>query len=200
MTKNSNIIVSIDDYNEGNTRLAQRILDIGITPLFYIQTMAQGAKEQITELSRIGVDVGSHTMTHPSDIKRLGIEEQRTEIETSKRQIEQWTGKECKHFAYPRGRYNDDTVELVKNAGYETARTTIILKSAWDDNYRMPATIHVSKQRKEYEGRPWDMLADFYWSHCKRTGETFHIWGHALEMQREGTTEDFLTFLRKITV
>jgi hypothetical protein len=42
----------------------------------------------------------------------------------SKKKLEDWFGREVKHFAFPSGYYNDLLVELVIEAGLTTAATT----------------------------------------------------------------------------
>jgi len=48
-------------------------------------------------------------------------EQQRWEIETSKRQLEEWLGRPVRWFAYPYGSGNFVTRQLVKEAGFEVA-------------------------------------------------------------------------------
>lgn len=187
--------ISIDDYHPGNQELAAAILAAGFIPTFFIETMTPGARQQITDLSRMGIDIGSHTMHHPSDIKRLNPEQTRTEVRESKKQIEEWTGKPCVHFAYPRGRYNDATIEEIKAAGYKSSRTTQVFKQSMPEPFKYGTTIHVCNIRPEYKGRDWLTLAAFYLQHTARHGGTFHIWGHYEEMQREGQLENFINFL-----
>ena len=42
----------------------------------------------------------------------------------SKQQVEALTGVKCRSFAYPFGRFSDETIELVKAAGFSCAVTT----------------------------------------------------------------------------
>ncbi|TRY30820.1 polysaccharide deacetylase family protein [Aliiglaciecola sp. M165] len=83
--------------------------------------------EQIKQLSQLNIEIGAHTVNHPI-LKVLSAEQQQHEINESKSQLEAWTDKPVKHFAYPNGAYGkdltDETVNLVKKAGYETAVVT----------------------------------------------------------------------------
>ncbi|WJG10457.1 polysaccharide deacetylase family protein [Aliiglaciecola sp. LCG003] len=83
--------------------------------------------QQVKQLADCGVEIGGHTVNHPI-LKVLSPEQQFDEVSRCKAQLEQWTGKPVKHFAYPNGSYGkdltDETVELVKKAGYETAVVT----------------------------------------------------------------------------
>ncbi|GAA0856947.1 polysaccharide deacetylase family protein [Aliiglaciecola litoralis] len=83
--------------------------------------------EQVKQLADTGVEIGGHTVNHPI-LKVLSTEQQFDEISRCKQQLEGWTGKAVKHFAYPNGSYGkdltDETVALVKQAGYQTAVVT----------------------------------------------------------------------------
>jgi glycosyltransferase involved in cell wall biosynthesis/peptidoglycan/xylan/chitin deacetylase (PgdA/CDA1 family) len=68
-------------------------------------------------------DIGSHTETHP--ILPLCTEEEvEREIVLSRERVSDLTNVLCRHFSYPNGDYTDREVELVRRAGYSTARTT----------------------------------------------------------------------------
>ncbi|WP_099035953.1 polysaccharide deacetylase family protein [Lacimicrobium alkaliphilum] len=83
--------------------------------------------EQIRMLSDKGIAIGAHTVNHPI-LKVLSPEEQKWEIENSKAQLQDWTGSEIHHFAYPNGMLgkdlDEDTVEYVKQAGFHSAVVT----------------------------------------------------------------------------
>lgn len=70
------------------------------------------------------LELGAHTMTHPY-LNRLSIEKQEREIIGSRSILSEITGKPVRYFAYPGGEYSEDTVELVKTAGYEAAFAVI---------------------------------------------------------------------------
>lgn len=76
--------------------------------------------QQVIEMSRSGVDIGSHTMTHPF-LSRLGRQELRDELAGSKRAIEEKTGRQVSVVAYPNGQEQDFTQEvkqMAREAGY----------------------------------------------------------------------------------
>lgn len=82
--------------------------------------------EQIREMADAGIEFGAHTVSHPI-LSRLTIERQREEIVCSKRAIENSLSRPVSGFAYPNGRpedYNDDSLALLKEAGYQWAVTT----------------------------------------------------------------------------
>ena len=71
-----------------------------------------------------GMDVGSHTRTHPK-LTELPPDEARAQIAESKRELEK--GLDCKvnHFCYPYGWFSTDHRDMVEQAGYRTATTTV---------------------------------------------------------------------------
>ena len=58
--------------------------------------------DAIRELGRAGFDFGAHTVTHP-DLTKLADDRAREEVLSSKRQIEDATGRPVRCFAYPYG-------------------------------------------------------------------------------------------------
>lgn len=79
--------------------------------------------EQIREMSRQGIEIGSHTCTHP----RLAMTDDADllyEIGGSKKRIESMLGEEVESFCYPHGSqvdFDDRAKALVKEAGYRNA-------------------------------------------------------------------------------
>ena len=69
---------------------------------------------EVKELSENGVEVGSHTMTHP-DLTKIDIEAARNEIMDSKAAIEDALGRAVTTFAYPFGRYNAEVKDIMKH-------------------------------------------------------------------------------------
>ena len=83
--------------------------------------------DEVRELNREGVDIGSHTVTHPimTQISEEGAEQ---EIRDSKRLLEQQLDHPVRHFCYPNGSAEDfsPAIErMVQEAGFVSATTTI---------------------------------------------------------------------------
>ena len=74
-------------------------------------------KMQINEMSRAGIEFGSHTVTHP-DLAHCSPEKMRNEFVDSKQTIEQWTGKAIISCAYPYGSVNKSIKATAAEAGY----------------------------------------------------------------------------------
>jgi peptidoglycan/xylan/chitin deacetylase (PgdA/CDA1 family) len=82
------------------------------------------SREDVLEISAHGIEFGSHTVNH-KHLHQISTDEATFEIVESKKQIEDLTQKECKTFCYPAGFYSEPVKEIVKNAGYIAAFTTI---------------------------------------------------------------------------
>ena len=71
------------------------------------------------------VDFQPHTQFHPI-LPHCTETECRQEILGSKMDLEKLLGIECSHFSYPNGDYTEREIEVVKAAGFRSARTTDI--------------------------------------------------------------------------
>lgn len=73
-----------------------------------------------------GQEVGAHGLTH-SNLSKQSPEQQVKEISLSKEKLESlFTGiGSVRHFCYPYGAYDQNSLQAVKAAGYITATTTV---------------------------------------------------------------------------
>lgn len=67
---------------------------------------------QIREMHAGGVDFGAHTLTHP-DLTRLSAARIEVEVSESKRIIEDGLGASVSSFAYPFGRYDQRSRDII---------------------------------------------------------------------------------------
>ena len=74
------------------------------------------------ELSDSGMELGSHTLTHP-DLRSLDDETLARELQESKAVVEELTGRPCRTLAYPYGLHDERVTRAVAEAGYELAFT-----------------------------------------------------------------------------
>jgi peptidoglycan/xylan/chitin deacetylase (PgdA/CDA1 family) len=79
---------------------------------------------QIRQWIKAGHAIGSHTLTH-APLTRLSVRDAREEIAGSKKKLEDKFGVAVDHFCYPYGDCNDVARDLVAEAGYRTACTTL---------------------------------------------------------------------------
>ncbi len=69
--------------------------------------------EQISELSRSGIDFGAHSISHP-DLSTLATIQAEQEIAGSKAQIQERIGRPVEFFAYPYGRWSPEVRDLAR--------------------------------------------------------------------------------------
>lgn len=83
---------------------------------------------QIRKMQEASIEFGSHTMNHPI-LSTLTIDQAKAEIFESKRILENYLDVPVRFFAYPKGKkdehYDDITIQLVIDAGYDAAVTTV---------------------------------------------------------------------------
>lgn len=70
------------------------------------------------------VTLGTHTATHPV-LASLPVNEQRAEVETSKRVLEQLTEHPVTELSYPHGDYSPTTISVARRLGFEIACTNL---------------------------------------------------------------------------
>ena len=120
--------------------------------------------KELKDLSILkGVDIGSHTKSHPR-LTGCNDKKIKEELEYSKKYLEDLIGKEVNTFAYPHGDYNDKVKNMVGESGYKYARTSrfsicdysqdkLLLNSTeiWDKD-------NIKTFRQKIEGH-WDWLS-----------------------------------------
>jgi peptidoglycan/xylan/chitin deacetylase (PgdA/CDA1 family) len=79
---------------------------------------------QLKELLNSGMEIGSHTMSHPN-LKKLNSSQLIYEIEKSKTILEKNLNYRIEVFAYPYGIFDSRIIEAVGKANYRMARTTV---------------------------------------------------------------------------
>jgi peptidoglycan/xylan/chitin deacetylase (PgdA/CDA1 family) len=110
--------------------------------------------DMIRALSRQGVEIGAHTVSHPI-LTSLADATAMHEIAESKRQLEAIVGKAVRYFAYPNGKHGMDFderhVAMARQAGFAAAFTTALgAAAAADDRFALPRS------------RPWDTTRPLY--------------------------------------
>lgn len=100
------------------------------------------SSEQIADLASRGMEIGSHTCSHPI-LTRIDDDSAKFEIVNAKRVLEEISQRPVCYFAYPNGVPEDDYdqrhVRMVEDAGYDAAFST-----AWgvavegSDRFQLP--------------------------------------------------------------
>lgn len=177
------IVTSWDDGDELDIKTAELLSKYKLPGIFYIANRTNHLKEsEIYFLSRF-FQIGGHTTSHPEDMKTLTGEVLAGDIETNKVWLENIIGKPINSFCYPSGRYNEETIEKAKAAGFVEGRTTIGMNTDEPtDLFRIKPTIHVRPDK--YEGRNWLEVAKEQYNVAKEKDGYYHIWGHSWEVEK----------------
>ncbi len=77
--------------------------------------------DEVRVLHEAGMEIGSHSKSHQY-MTRQDAEEQMFEVTQSKKILEEKLDSKVETFAYPYGLFNADMQDMLKDAGYTTAR------------------------------------------------------------------------------
>jgi len=80
-------------------------------------------RDQIIEIENGGVEIGSHTLSHPNLVSSPDTKVT-SEVKDSKKYLEDIIGKNIISFCYPSGKFSRTTEALINSSGYEFAVTT----------------------------------------------------------------------------
>lgn len=142
------VVITLDDGDDSQYEYALPLLEkYGLTATFFIYPNAIGKSrfltwEQLGEAVAQGMAVGSHAATHPFLTKTTDEKELEREIAGSKRWLAERLGVEVKYFSHPFGLTDERVNDLVRQAGYQAART--LSWETWnkvDDLYALRAVI-----------------------------------------------------------
>lgn len=186
--------ISFDDASQGDADLADMLVKYGMESqtVFYWPVLPGAVNEpkhrkslSIDQMRNIAqtFEIGSHTVTH-RHLTRISIDEAKYEIKQSKVDLEKMFSHPIRKFCYPRGYANPEIQEIVKDAGYDSARGVTVGHVQHSQNpYYENTSVHVGCDRKEYGGKPWyDYAIDMLETASQTEDSVFHMWGHAYEL------------------
>lgn len=130
IAKKSVVLTFDDGYEDFYTYALPLLKKYQIKATIYIVYDFIGRKGFLneTELKEIAasnlVEIGSHTLDHVG-LKQMQATFARAQVIDSKKKLENLLGTEIKTFAYPYGSFGQDTIDLVKEAGYTAAVSVI---------------------------------------------------------------------------
>ena len=124
------VVITFDDGYADNYKYAYPILkefEIKATIFVIADTIDEDNNylnsQQIKELQNNGIDIQDHTCQH-IELDKLTYEKQLETLNKSKEYLEKLLNKKVNYISYPYGKYNEDTIKAVKDAGYLMGFTT----------------------------------------------------------------------------
>ncbi len=130
ITKPTNqIVLTFDDGYLGVYKNKGFFVNQGLKPTIFLITGAIGKRtfmgsDQIHELQNHGFVFQSHTHSHP-DLNLLNDEQLLDEFSKSNAILEKLLKKEVKEICFPKGFFNDRTVELAYKCGYKVLYSSL---------------------------------------------------------------------------
>jgi len=204
------VTTSWDDGHSGDLRLAELLARRGVVGTFYWTVdhaeFTYPGPAEMRDLLGMGMEIGSHTMTHP-DLTKLDDTKLKWELEASKLFLEDYVQRPMRTFCYPFGYFNRRVRDAVAAAGYGLARTTEAFRtSPGPDPQLLPVTMQVyphgmkshlahAVRRRNFAGLSnWlirhrgttdlDSIVGRALDHVRANGGVLHIWGHSWELER----------------
>jgi peptidoglycan/xylan/chitin deacetylase (PgdA/CDA1 family) len=205
------VTTSWDDGHPLDLRIADLLGRYGITGTFYVPKQASWPVMSCVEIRNLGsrFEIGSHLLEHRT-LDRLMDGQAREQLSSSREWVEQVTGKPCRTLCFPGGRYRHGQLTLVREAGYQSARTTELLSTDFPRRVEGLALISTTVQayphsplayaknalkrrtwgnlvhtRGLFYGRAWLELARKLFERTLIRGGVFHLWGHSWEIEQE---------------
>jgi peptidoglycan/xylan/chitin deacetylase (PgdA/CDA1 family) len=209
------LTTSWDDGHPLDLRVADLLTKYDLKGTFYVPSENWGdilSARQIGELAK-KFEVGAHTVHHVA-LTSLADDAAREEILGSKRGIEEITGKPCRIFCFPMGRFERRHLAMLREAGFTAARTVELFSLASPRNKSGLALIPTTVQAYPHSPiaywkncakrfkvnnlphllrfgatRAWESAAISILQSARERGGVFHLWGHSSEIQESGQWE-----------
>jgi peptidoglycan-N-acetylglucosamine deacetylase len=210
--KDLTLTTSWDDGHPLDLRIAELLNKHGLPGTFYVPlqnsrpTMSSSAIRELSEC----FEIGAHTVHH-AVLTSLSLEHARSEIAESKVRLEDITGKPCLVFCFPKGRFRNAHVEMVRDAGFVGARTvelmsldqprtqhTIAMMPTTVQAYPLSTLAYYRNALKRFRypafrnilrhqpGADWTATTLALLHRARETGGVFHLWGHSWEIDEAG--------------
>ena len=157
------VVLTFDDgYENLYTEMLPILEEHGMKAVVYVITNALGKEgyltlEQVKDMQRRGVEIGSHTADHLS-LAMLEGEFLLNQVRNSKLFLE-WNGLNTIYsFSYPNGDYNDALIELLRRENYLTAVTGDVGLNTLETNQYELRRVHIRRPRLGIAEFKWRLL------------------------------------------
>ncbi len=206
------VTTSWDDGHPLDLRVADVLADYGLRGTFYVpleyDRCPRLTPEGMRELQTRGMEIGAHTILHRR-LTELDDDEVSWELERGRDRLQQILGSQVRSFCFPEGKFAQRHLPLLRQAGYELARTTVGFRTELDfDPYCMPVSLQFwphshqillrhSLREGNFGGlanwmRRWHGENDIagltgrVMDYIEEFGGVLHIWGHSWEIEQGG--------------
>lgn len=181
------IRLSCDDGHVSDMKVAQIWDKYGLKGTFYIAPYNKRVRllsfRQIKQISEKH-DIGGHTLNHAL-LTKMQKDDAFLEVYEGKKELESIIGKEITSFAPPKGWYNEETKQIVKNAGFTEMRTMKqgVVNIENYDQFEIPISVHFHPEHK------YKFLQVF--NTAKDIDGYFHLTVHSWELDRFNLWEEY---------
>lgn len=152
--KDKTIVLTFDDgWKDHHSTVFPILKKYNLKATFFIIAKSVGSSSymdwsQILAMEAAGMDMQSHSLTHPK-LTAVSRKQAWKEISESKKVLDSRLKRPVTVFAYPYGSYEPKIIQMVKRAGYEGAVTV----SGISVNYKNPEDKAFAYVRYALEGR-----------------------------------------------
>ena len=94
--------------------------ELAAEALAHPEELATMGWEELRNLVELGVEIGSHTVSHPH-LPRLSDAEIDQELSDSRARVEEGLGRPCRFLAYPYGEHDERVRAAARRVGYTAA-------------------------------------------------------------------------------
>lgn len=213
--------LSVDDGHPSDLRLAALLQRHGLRATFYVPVRNCEGPPVMTALALRELDtafeIGSHTLEHRF-LAGLDLHTALLQIGDGKAALEDILGHTVQGFCYPGGKYHPVHCQMVRSAGFNYARSTQNLRmDVGSQPFEIPTTLQFFPHaravmlRNFLSHRKWTKrhtLLTALWQepdwlkrivhvfdHVVQHAGQFHLWCHALDLDRQGLWPDLDYFL-----
>jgi peptidoglycan/xylan/chitin deacetylase (PgdA/CDA1 family) len=203
------VTTSWDDGYPADRRVAELLAKYGVGGTFYVPNRNIEGREVMSEADLLalsqGFEIGGHTRDHVV-LTRLSAGQIADQVNSNKAWIEDLIGQRVRGFCYVRGRYNPLVKLIVKESGFDYARTVKNFACELSgDLWEYPTTIQFfPHSRNVYmrnflkgEKKPASVRLLVAAVTSRRLsaricslvrlsadlGDYFHLWGHSWEVE-----------------
>jgi peptidoglycan/xylan/chitin deacetylase (PgdA/CDA1 family) len=201
------LTTSWDDGHPLDLKLADLLAKHGIKGTFYTPLQSQRPTMSPAQLKELSThfEIGGHTLSHV-DLIQTPFHIAQSEITQCRLQLQQITGQPCTSFCFPLGHFRASHVKLVKDAGFQLARTVEWMSFDFPRHHHgiaiLPTTLQANatswsallrnsiKRFKPFNlirslrthGPSWEATLTNLIQLWLHQGGVFHLWGHSWEI------------------